>query len=142
MLLPASQPRMYARPFPGTFLAASTKTKAVSGNGTKAIPSPMRSRLSTTPRQLYFSPEPTLGTRAARPSYALLGGNPSRLHRVDHGLVVALVLIRVSGGEPRDGPVEDVRATQVVSDGDAVPGPRVRPGQRPAAQLAVHLQPF
>jgi hypothetical protein len=72
----------------------------------------------------------------------LLGGYPPGFHRVDQGLIVTLVLVGVSGGEPRDGLVEDVRAAQVGRDGDPVAGPRVRPGQRPAAQRAVHLQPF
>src|SRR5580704_6972838 len=131
----ASQPRMYARPFQIPFWAASTRTNAVSGNGTNAIPSPMRSRLSTTP------PQPQ-APGAARPSQALLSRYLPRFHRVDHGLVVTLILIRVGGGEPRDGPVENIRATQVGGDGDAVAGPRVRPGQGPAAHPAIHLQPL
>jgi hypothetical protein len=37
-----------------------------------------------------------------------------------HGkrLVVAFVLVGVGGGELGDGPVEDIRATQVGGDGD------------------------
>ena len=45
----ASQPRMNARPFQMPFLALSTRMKAVSGNGSRVIPSPMSSRSSTTP---------------------------------------------------------------------------------------------
>ena len=45
----ASQPRMNARPFQMPFSALSTRMKAVSGNGSRVIASPMSSRLSTTP---------------------------------------------------------------------------------------------
>jgi hypothetical protein len=48
----ASQPRINARPFQVPFRAPRIRTKAVSGNGTKVIPSPMSSRYSTT------SPDP------------------------------------------------------------------------------------
>ena len=45
----ASQPRMYARPFLMPFSALSTRMKAISGNGSRAIASPMSRRSSTTP---------------------------------------------------------------------------------------------
>src|SRR5512146_1549777 len=108
----ASQPRMNARPFQVPFPVPSRRMKAVSGNGSRVIPSPMSSRSSSTP--------PLPRVRAARRSQAVLGGYPPGLRRVDQGLVVTLVLIGVGGGELRDGAVEGVRAAEVGGDGDAV----------------------
>src|ERR1043165_4535992 len=128
----ASQPRMNARPVQVPLSELSTRMKAVSGNGSRVMASPMSSRSSTTP--------PLPCVRAARPSQTVLGGYPPGLRRVDQGLVVTLVLIGVGDGELRDGAVEDIRAAKVGGDGDAVAGAGVPPGQRPAAQRAVQLE--
>src|SRR5215468_4253975 len=97
----ASQPRMNARPFQMPLSALSTRMKAVSGNGSRVMASPISSRSSTTPPPLYF-PRAHPGR-----SDAMLGGDPPGLHRVDQGLVVTLVLVGVRSGELRDGAVED-----------------------------------
>jgi hypothetical protein len=60
----ASQPRMNARPFLGPLSALSSRTKAVTGNGSRVIPRPMSSRSRTTGRL----PASLAGTaRPARP---------------------------------------------------------------------------
>src|SRR6185437_3715923 len=88
----ASQPRMNARPFQVPLWEVSTRMKAVSGNGSRVIASPMSKRSSTTP-------PPLPRVRTARRSQTVLGGYPPGLRRVDQGLVVTLVLIGVGDGE-------------------------------------------
>ena len=50
---------------------------------------------------------------------------------------VGLRLVGIRCGEVRDGLVEDVPATEVRGDGDPVPGPGMRPGQRLGADLRI-----
>src|SRR6266581_1250471 len=77
---------------------------------------------------------------AGRTSKTAFCGDLAGRDRVDQGLVVAFVLVGVGAGEFGDGPVEGVGAAEVGGDRDPVAGPGVRPGQGPAAQLAVHPQ--
>src|SRR5215470_16224692 len=77
---------------------------------------------------------------AAGSSQAVLGGYPPGLRGLHQGVVITLVLVGVGAREPADGAIEDVRAAEIGGDGDAVAGAGVGPGQRPAAQRAVHLQ--
>src|SRR5712671_7467973 len=129
----ASQPRRNASPFRVPFSALSIRMKAVSGNGSRVIPSPISSRSSTTP-----PPPRGQGGPASR---VALCGYPPGCHGFDERLVVTLVLIGVSGGESGNSPVKDVRATEVGADGYPVSGAGVRPGERPAAERGVELQP-
>jgi hypothetical protein len=78
-----------------------------------------------------------------RPRRLVITGRNSALIRpdatgADEGIVVPLVLAGVCGGEFGDGPVEHVRAAEVGSDGDPVPGAGVCPRQLPRAQFAIH----
>jgi hypothetical protein len=73
------------------------------------------------------------GTSTVRYSDALDRFQPSGLHRLHELLVVLLVLVGVPFGEAGDRRVEDLAVTQVLGDGDRVPGPGVRPGKRPLA---------
>src|SRR5438552_373010 len=80
----------------------------------------------------------------ARPLGSLeprLDREPPGLGRVGEGTVVTFVLIRVALGEVCDRPVEYVAASQILPDGDAIPGASVGPGERPAARPAVDLHP-
>lgn len=74
----------------------------------------------------YFSPAPGPAPAAGRRPHG---------HRVDERPVIPLVLIGVPLGERLQRPVEGVTVAEVGRDGDAVAGPRVRPGQRRPAQL-------
>ena len=66
-----------------------------------------------------------------------LGLEPAGAHGVDQGLVVALVLVGVGGGEVGDGPVEGVAVAQVGGDGDPVAGAGVGAGQGRSADPGV-----
>src|ERR1700693_4362890 len=102
----------------------------------------MSSRLSTTgplPTDLYrCRARPTSPAPLAPMSQALLSDDSPGLDGFEYRVVVTLVLVGVGVGELRDGLVEDVRATQVSSDGNGVTGPGVGARQGPSAQVAVH----
>ena len=108
----ASQPRTNARPFQMPFSALSSRMNAVSGKGSRVIPRPMNTRLSTTGPAPYWS-LPVLGrqispARPAAMSQALFSHDSSGLDGFKDRVVVPLVLVGVGPGEFRDGLVEDV----------------------------------
>jgi MFS family permease len=83
---------------------------------------------------------PTQWRSAARRRLdALLGRDAPRRDGGEEPVVVALVLVGVRDGEVRDGLVEHIRSAEIGGDRDAVPRPRVCPGERPPAQPGVHL---
>src|SRR5262249_26709361 len=63
-------------------------------------------------------------------------------HGLDERGVVALVLVRVRLREGHQGLVERGAATEVGADGDRIARAGVRPGERPAADLAIDAQPL
>src|SRR5215475_66631 len=74
-------------------------------------------------------------------SDAFEGFQPPGLDRLHELLVVLFVLVGVTLGEVGDRCVERVAVTQVVGNGDRVPGPGVGPRQRPSADARVEREP-
>ena len=60
--------------------------------------------------------------------YAGLGDQPSGVHGRVEGLIVALVLVGVGGGELGDGPIESIALAEVGGDRDPIAPAGMRPG--------------
>src|SRR5271165_1993945 len=69
-----------------------------------------------------------------------LGGQPPRVDGGGERGVVPLVLVRVGGGEIRDGLVECLPLAQVGGDGDPVAPPGVGPVTRSVSTSALPFQ--